>query len=129
MKSEVFLNRIRLELAEPSAFPAGSAWHGYEFLAPLTGDGRVDHNTWNRFKDICRVTRFWADAPEERGQFVHIGSSWGFKYSNGRDIECEALFKLDRHRFTPGGYVTVTELDGEQRPFRVVAMTRALFVD
>ena len=41
----------------------------------------------------------------------------------------EALFKLDRHRLTPGGYVTVTEPDGQQRPFRVVAMTPALLVN
>jgi hypothetical protein len=126
MRNEVSLSRIRLELARTSGFPGGSAWHGYEFVAPLTADGHVDRNTWGELKEICHVTRFWGDEPEERGQFVHTGSGWGFQYPKGSDVEREALFKLDRHRFTPGGYVTVTEPDGEQRPFRIVAMTPAI---
>ena len=129
MKSEVSLNRIRLELARASGFPTGSVWHGYEFVAPLTPDGQIDRTAWSQVKPVCHVTRFWGDAPEERGQFVHTGSGWGFKYPKGSDVEHETLFKLDRHRFTPGGYVTVTEPDGEQRPFRVVAMTPALTAD
>jgi hypothetical protein len=107
-------------------FPTGSAWHGYEFVAPLTTDGQVDRGTWNKLREVCRVTRYWGDEPEEHGNFVHTGNGWGFKYPKGSEIERETLFKLDRHRFTPGGYVTVTEPDGEQRPFRVVAMTPAM---
>ena len=126
MKSDVSLSRIRLELARTPDFPTGSAWHGYEFVAPLTDDGQVDRNTWSEVKEICHVTRFWGDEPEEHGQFVHIGSGWCFKYPKGDPVERETLFKLDRHRFTPGGYVTVKEPDGEQRPFRIVAMTPAL---
>jgi len=126
VKSEISLNRIRLELARTSGFPAGSAWHGYEFVAPLTIDGRVDENTWSQVKEICHVTRFWGDEAEKHGQFIHAGGGWCFKYPKGDTIERETLFKLDRHRFTPGGYVTVTEPDGEQFPFRIVAMTPAL---
>jgi hypothetical protein len=130
VKSEVSLNRIRLELARTSGFPAGSVWHSYEFVAPLTADGHIDRNTWGQVKEICHVTRFGGDTrPEERGQFVHTQSGWGFRYPKGRDVDHETLFKLDRHRFTPGGFVTITEPDGEQRPFRVVAMTPALAAD
>lgn len=126
MNGDVSLSRIRLELARTTGFPTGSAWHGYEFVAPLTVDGQVDHDTWSQVKEICHVTRFWGDEPEERGQFVRIGSGWCFKYPKGDPVERETLFKLDRHRFTPGGYVTVKEPDGEQRPFRIVSMTPAL---
>lgn len=125
MKSDVSLNRIRLELARMPGFPSGSAWHGYEFVAPLSAEGQVDHGTWNKVRLVCRVTRYWGDEPEERGLFVHTGNGWAFQYPKGK-IDREMLFKLDRHRFTPGGYVTVTEPDGELRPFRVVAMTPAL---
>ncbi|HUO92071.1 MAG TPA: hypothetical protein VMU22_04075 [Rhizomicrobium sp.] len=126
MNKDISLNRIRLELARMSGFPAGSPWHGYEFVAPLTADGRVDHTAWNELKEMCHVTRFWGDEPDEHGRFVHAASGWCFKYSQGSEIKRESLFKLDRHRFTPGGYVTVTEPDGEQRAFRIVAMTPAL---
>jgi hypothetical protein len=123
------LNRIRLELARTTGFPAGSAWHGYEFVAPLTADGHIDANAWGELKELCHVRRFWGDKDEEHGQFVRRGHGWCFKYPNGNEIEKESLFKLDRHRFTPGGYVTVTEPDGEQLPFRIVAMTPALLVN
>ena len=126
MNSEVSLNRIRLELARTPGFPTGSTWHGYDFVAPLSADGQIDRDTWRQVKELCHVTRFWGDAPEERGQFVHTGSGWGFKYPKGSDVARETLFKLDRHRLTPGGYVTITEPDGQQRPFRVVAMTPAI---
>ena len=126
MNSDVSLNRVRLELARTPGFPTGSTWHGYEFVAPLTTDGRIDHSTWSEVKEICIVTRFWGDEPEEHGQFVHAGSGWCFRYPGSSAVECETLFKLDRHRLTPGGYVTITEPDGEQWPFRVVAMTPAL---
>jgi hypothetical protein len=123
------VSRIRLELARTKDFPNGSSWHGYEFIAPLTVDGHVDVNAWHDLKEICHVTRFWGEESEQRGQFVHVGHGWSFKYPHTSSIEKEAFFKLDRHRFTPGGYVTITEPDGEQRPFRVVAMTPALLAD
>jgi len=129
MKSDVSLNRIRLELARAPGFPTGSSWHGYEFVAPFTADGLIDRDAWSEVKEICRVRRFWGDEPDEHGQFVHAGSGWCFRYPQGDAIKREALFKLDRHRLTPGGYVTVTEPDGEQNPFRVVAMTPAIAAD
>lgn len=129
MAHEISLDRIRLELARTPGFPSGSSWHGYEFVAPLTADGQVDADAWSRVKEICHVRRFWGDEPEELGRFVHAAGGWCFKYPKGDPVEREPLFKLDRHRFTPGGYVTVTEPDGMQLPFRIVAMTPALLAD
>ncbi|HTW33173.1 MAG TPA: hypothetical protein VMD53_01045 [Rhizomicrobium sp.] len=126
MAREISLDRIRLELARTAGFPSGSSWHGYEFVAPLAADGQIDADAWNQVKDICRVRRFWGDAPEEHGQFVHAAEGWCFRYPKGNAVEREPLFKLDRHRLTPGGSVTVTEPDGRQLPFRIVAMTPAM---
>ena len=117
------LTRIRLELARTSSFPMGSSWHGYEFVAPLTEDGHVDTGAWGQVKQLCHVVRFWGDDSEEHGQFVHLGHGCSFKYPGSDDESRETFFKLDRHRFVPGGYVTITERDGQQRPFRIVAMT------
>lgn len=129
MAHKTSLNRIRLELARTADFPSGSAWHGYEFVAPLTDDGHVDPDAWNKSKELCHVRRFWGEGPEEAGQFVRNGHGWCFQYPEGSGIENESLYRLDRHRFTPGGYVTVTEPDGEQLPFRIVALTPMLLAD
>lgn len=129
MARDASLNRIRLELTRTADFPMGSCWHGYEFIAPLTEDGRVDASAWSGVKELCHVRRFWGDNPEEHGQFVHSGLGWCFEYPKSHWISKESIFKLDRHRFTPGGYVTITEPNGEQYPFRVVAMTPALLAD
>ena len=34
----------------------------------------------------------------------------------------EPIFKLDKHAFTVGEYISVTEHDGVARPFRIVAV-------
>ena len=125
INKDISLTRIRLELARSSGFPSGSVWHGYEFVAPLTADGHVDAKTWSHTKELCHVVRFWGDDSEERGEFLLSRNGWCFHYPKTRDGSTETFFKLDRHRFVPGGYVTITERDGEQRPFRIVAMTPA----
>lgn len=117
------LSRIRLELARTPEFPEGSTKHGYELIAPLTREGHVDAEAWRHDKDVCRVTRFWGDSPEQHGLLVHLRGSWGFDYG-GRD-EDELFFKLDRHVFAPGAYVTLTEHDGKQYPFRVIKVIPA----
>ena len=118
------LSRIRLELARTPDFPEGSSQHGYELIAPLAGDGHVDAETWRHRKEACTVTRFWGEAPEERGHLVHRHGGWGFDYGGG-DGEDELFFRLDRHVFLPGAYVTLTERDGKQYPFRVIEVTPA----
>lgn len=118
------LNRIRLELARTPEFPDGSSRHGYEFVAPLTKDARIDPSSWNEKKDRCKVIRFWGGEKRELGILRHIGKSWRFDYDASDDADDEVLFKLDHHVLVPGAYVSVTEHDGVQRPFRVVSVTR-----
>jgi hypothetical protein len=115
------LQRIRLELARTPDFPQGSPDHGYEFLAPLTGDGHIDAKAWKDVKDRCEVTRFWA-GEFETGLLRHTGGGWRFDYAPKDDTDDEPFFKLDRHALTPGSYVSITEHDGVQRPFRVASV-------
>lgn len=116
------LKKIRLELARTAEFPQGAADRGYEFIAPLTDDGHLDRQAWPASKDRCTVRRFWASEPEERGRLVHRGSAWYFHYDGMDTDEDEPIFKFDRHTFTEGEYVSVTEHDEVQRPFKVVAV-------
>lgn len=117
------LSRIRLELARTPEFPEGSAKHGYEFIAPLKADNRIDAQAWPRVKRHCGVFRFWGSDAPERGMLRHVGKGWRFDY-NRRDVaDDEPFFKLDRHTLAEGAYVSVTEHDGVQRPFRIVSVT------
>ena len=38
-------------------FPFGSSRHGYEFVAPLDGNGHIDPSLWRQHRDNCRVRR------------------------------------------------------------------------
>jgi hypothetical protein len=115
------LYRIRLELARTPDFPEGSAQHGYEFTAPLTGDGQLDRDGWHHLRGACRVRRFWPGEDDEHGQLVrHQGGQWAFLYDGMAETDQESIFRFDRHRFVVGEYVAITEHDGVQRTFRVV---------
>jgi hypothetical protein len=110
-----------LELARTPDFPEGSPDHGYDFMAPLTADGHIDAKAWKDVKDRCEVTRFWA-GEFETGLLRHVGGGWRFDYAMKDDTDDEPFFKLDRHALTPGAYVSITEHDRVQRPFRVVSV-------
>ena len=116
------LKRIRLELARTPESPTGNANYGYEFIAPLTQDYHIDADAWKAVKDHCGVLRFWGPDRPERGMLRHVGNGWRFDYDPRDDSDDERFFKLDRHSLAVGDYVSVTEHDGVQRPFRVVSV-------
>ena len=89
------LKKIRLELARTAAAPEGDRRCGYEFIAPLDAQGRLDARAWPHDKSKCTVRRFWADQDDE------------------------PIFRFATHAFIPGEYVSITEHDGVERPFRV----------
>jgi len=114
------LKRIRMELARMEGFPDGSPDFGYEFVAPLTADGHLDAGEWHAEKDKCTVRRFWRGQPDEFGKLRHLGHGWRFDYDPSDADDDEPFFKLDRHALVAGAYVSVTEHDHIQRPFKVV---------
>lgn len=118
------LFRIWLQLARTDGFPEGSAKHGYVFAAPLDGTGHIDAESWHAQKDKCRVTRFWGDERVEHGMLRHVGHGWRFDYDTRSNAGDEPFFKLDRHTLEPGNYVSITEHDGIQRPFRIMSVER-----
>lgn len=113
------LKKIRLELARIPEFPEGSPECGYEFTAPLNRAGKLDARQWMHDRDKCTVRRFWKEAEDEHGRLTHHrGGAWAFSYKS--EDEEEPIFRFDKHKFVPGEYVSITEHDGVERPFRVV---------
>ena len=114
------LKRIRLELARTPGTPEGNPFCGYEFTAPLDKKGKLDPRGWARDKDKCTVRRFWNSTTDEHGRLSHHrGRNWGFAWAGG-EADDEPIFRFDKHAFVTGEYVSVTEHDGIERPFRVV---------
>lgn len=118
------LKWIRMELARDEDFPLGSRRHGYEFVAPLDADGRIDVEAWRANRDKCRVKRFWEGEPDEVGHLVlKPGGNWAFHYDiHGNAEDDETGFRFASHRFKPGEYVSIREHDEELRTFRVVTV-------
>src|SRR6185503_6288349 len=61
------LKRIRLNLARSKEHPAGSARHGYEFVAPLDANGHIDPELWRKHRTHCGFRRFWDGEPDQHG--------------------------------------------------------------
>ena len=119
------LMTIRLELGRTHEAPNGDPRHGYEFVAPINRDGHLDAVEWCTQKERCGVRSFRPGQPERRGMLRHVGRGWRFDYLPGRTEDDEPFFKLDRHIIAPGLYVTVTEDDGVQRPFKIASVSPA----
>ena len=120
------LKTIRLNLARTPEFPQGSDRHGYRFAAPLDAEGHLDPAAWKKYRDHCRVVRFWGGEEEDIGHLIHRpGGSWGFTYDLGGDEGDESGFKLSSHRFVPGEYVSIRDDDGKLHTFTVVTVLDA----
>jgi hypothetical protein len=119
--------RIRLELARSKEFPSGSARHGYELVAPLDSEGRIDARLWQQHRDHCRVRRFWGDKPDEVGRLVHKPGGpeharWLFDYNPATAADDESGFRFGSHVFMFGEYVSIRDPEGELHTFKVVSV-------
>jgi hypothetical protein len=114
--------RIRLELAREPGHPEGSNKIGYDFVAPLDAEGRVDADLWRAHRTVCRAVRF---RPEEEIEIGHLvrrrGGGWAFRYDIDGDEDEEAGFRFGDHVFRLGEYVSVRE-DGALHTFRVASV-------
>jgi hypothetical protein len=114
--------RIRLELAREPGHPAGSSRDGYELIAPLDHDDRIDAALWRAHREACGVTRFRAQDDDEIGHLVHKqGGTWAFHYDVSGDDEDETGYRFQNERFLVGEYLSVREGD-KQHTYRVVSV-------
>ena len=117
------LKKIRLELARDREHPEGSKRHGYEFVGPLDEEGRLDPVLWKKYRERCRVRRFWQNEDDELGHLVRKpGGHWAFHYDiHGASDDDESGYRLGNHKFAVGEYVSIREHEDEvMRTFRVV---------
>jgi hypothetical protein len=120
------MSQITLHLARGKAFPEGSSRHGYEIVAPLDDEGRIDAALWREKRNACVVRRFWGAEPSLRGRLVHRsggvdGATWGIDYDARTHADDEVGFRLGDHAFTVGEYVSIRDPDGEMHTFKVAA--------
>jgi len=126
----VAMRKITLEEARAKGAPAGLAVHGYEFVAPLDGEGFINPDAWRHERMRCFVHRLERGQIVERGLLVHRpggpgGAHWGFDYVAGATDDDEVGWRFAAHAFRPGEYVSVRDDDGDLRTFRVSAVAPA----
>lgn len=114
---------IRLLLARESRHPTGDAQDGYDILAPLGSDGRLDAAGWKRHQERCRVRRFCNGHADRIGRLRRKpGGQWYIDYEPGaRDDEIG--FRLGEERFVTGEYVSLGR-DGRMRTYQVARVER-----
>lgn len=111
---------IRLELGRTEGFPNGSACRTYLLRLPLDDDGYVVDDQFAARPELATVRRFWPNEPDRNGYLVRKRGAWAFSYAPG-DEDDESLLHLETHPIRAGEYLTVTEPDGTQLPFRIAS--------
>ena len=114
-------NLIRLELARTKEFPEGSASRAYLLRLPLDDSGLIDDEAFARSPALATVHRHWPNEPDLSGYVIRTPGGWALSYEPGEEDD-ETVFHLETHRLRAGEYLTLTEPDGRQLPFRVASM-------
>jgi hypothetical protein len=119
------LYHITLHLARCKEYPDGSAKFGYEITAPLDATGMLDAAAWKEQRAKCRVRRFWDNEIDRYGYLIHRpggsgGATWAIDYDPDRAIDDEPGYRLNKHRFSVGEYVSIQDENEELHTFQVV---------
>lgn len=121
------LYHITLHLARSKEYPEGSPRYGYEITAPLDDEGMLDPAEWRSKRAQCRVRRFWGNEIDRYGLLVHRpggsgGATWAIDYDPGRAVDDEAGYRLNKHKFAMGEYVSIQDEDEKLHTFQVAAV-------
>lgn len=109
---------IRLGLAREPGHPHGDARTGYDIVAFLDGDGRLDLQACRAQTERCRVRRFVDDATVATGHLRHTtGDRWMLDFPDDR--EDATGFRLGDERFVTGEYVSIIGGDGATHTYFV----------
>lgn len=112
---------IRLELARTQDFPQGSASRAYLLHLPLDEGGLIDEHILKESPARATVHRFWPNERDMAGYVIRTPRGWALSYEPGEEDD-ETVFHLETHPIRLGEYVTLTEPDGTQLPFRVASL-------
>ena len=105
-------HHIRLELArEPQAPAACDPEAGYDILAPLTAERRLDAAVWREAPEKCRVRRFSHGATLAFGRLRHAAPDrWFLDFEPGEADDAHG-FRLADERLETGEYVSLSTDD------------------
>lgn len=110
---------IRLELAREPGHPHGDPGIGYDIVAFLDADGRLDLAACRAQAERCRVRRFVKDTTVATGRLRHTtGDRWILDFE-GDDREDASGFRLGDERFVLGEYVSIVGADGVAHTYGV----------
>src|SRR5262245_25609692 len=95
--------------------------------SPLDEFGHIDPQLWQRYRDHCRVRRFWQAKDDQIGCLVHRSGSaeharWVFDYDPETWIDDDAGYRFGAHKFAPGEYVSIHDDAGELHTFQVTSV-------
>jgi len=112
-------HHIRLELARETGHPEGSPQEGYDIVAPLDADGRLDANALRAEPGRGRVRRFSGNETVGSGQLRHgPGGRWLLDMDEG-EAEDAVGFRFGDERFVVGEYVSLSLPSGGQHTYFV----------
>lgn len=114
---------IRLEMARGPGSPGGDPDEGYDLVAPLDDENRLDPEGWRSAPERAYARRFSAGQTESKGKLRHApGGRWIIDLEPG-DAADAVGFRFGEERFVPGEYVSLTLPDGEQHTYVVVTVS------
>lgn len=112
-------HHIRLELARESGHPAGDPTEGYDIVAPLDADGRLDGDALRAEPGRGHVRSFSGGDTVGTGHLKHgPGGRWILDLDGG-DADDARGFRFSEERFVAGEYVSLTLPSGEQHTYVV----------
>ena len=113
---------IRLELAREPGHPSGDPARGYDIVAPLDADSRLDAAACRASADHCRVRAFENDQTVATGRLIHgPGGRWRLHFETGQADDAAGHHFRDE-RFAPGEYVSLSLPDGMQHTYVVASV-------
>jgi hypothetical protein len=117
-------HHIRLELAREPLNPAGDHDVGYDILAPLKADHRLDAAAWRDAPEKCRVRRFSHGATLAFGRLRHAAPDrWFLDFEPGEADDAHG-FRLADEVLETGEYVSLST--GDQTHTYVVARAESV---
>ena len=112
-------HHIRLELAREPDHPAGAPDEGYDIVAPLDTDGRLDGDAQRAEPGRGHVRRFSGNQTVSTGHLRHgPGGRWVLDMDDG-DADDAVGFRFGEERFVAGEYVSLSLPSGAQHTYVV----------
>ena len=117
--------KIRLELAREAAHPWGDAQTGYEFVAPLDGDGYIRADLWSQNTRDCVMRAFSPERPDRRGRLARTAQGeWYFDYDDTKASDDEMGYRFGAEQFVGGEDVSIADDGGKMHTYRVTGVEK-----